>query len=215
MSRVSPADRDAVGLGFAVGLYAIAFGSAAVAAGLSVPQAVALSALAFTGGSQFALVGVLASGGAVAPGVASALLLGSRNALYGVALAPVLRRRRPLAAHLVIDETTAMALAQSEPAARRRAFWLTGASVWVFWNLFTVVGAVGADALGDPKKLGLDAAVPAAFLALLAPRLRQPSARPVAVLAVVVALLLVPFVNPGIPVLVAGAVTVPWVAMRR
>jgi predicted branched-subunit amino acid permease len=211
----SRADRDAVGLGFAVGLYATAFGSAAVAAGLSVPQAVALSALAFTGGSQFAFVGVLASGGAVGAGVAGALLLGSRNALYAVALAPVLRRRRPLAAHLVIDESTAMALAQPDPGARRRAFWLTGASVWVFWNLFTLVGAAGADALGDPERLGLDAAVPAAFLALLAPRLRERSARPVAALAVVTAVALVPFVSPGVPVLAAGAVAVPWVVLRR
>ena len=204
-------DRDAVGLGFAVGLYATAFGSAAVAAGLSVLQACALSAVAFTGGSQFALVGVLASGGAAGPGVASALLLGSRNTLYAVALAPMLRRRRLLAAHFVIDETTAMAFAQDEPGARRRAFWLTGISLYLFWNLFTLVGAAGASALGAPESLGLDAAVPAAFLALLAPRLRQPAARPIAALAAVVALLLVPFVPAGVPVLAAAAVVLPWV----
>lgn len=204
------ADRDAVGLGFAVGLYATAFGSAAVAAGLSVLQACALSALAFTGGSQFALVGVLASGGSAAPGVASALLLGTRNTLYAVALAPVLRRRRAVAAHFVIDETTAMAFAQAEPGPRRRAFWVTGIALFFFWNLFTLLGAAGASALGDPQSLGLDAAVPAAFLALLAPRLREPAARPIAVLAALVAVVLVPFVPPGVPVLAAGAVVLPW-----
>jgi predicted branched-subunit amino acid permease len=215
VSPLSRADRDALGLGFAVGLYATAFGSAAVAAGLSVVQTCALSAFAFTGGSQFALVGVLGSGGAVGPGVAGALLLGARNTLYAVALAPTLRRRRGLAAHLVIDETTAMALAQPEPAERRRAFWVTGVSLWFFWNLFTLLGAAGADALGDPKRLGLDAAVPAAFLALLAPRLRERSARPVAALAVLVAVVLVPFASPGVPVLAAAAVSLPWVVLRR
>lgn len=204
-------DRDAVGLGFAVGLYATAFGTAAVAAGLSVLQTCALSAVAFTGGSQFALVGVLASGGAAGPGVASALLLGSRNTLYAVALAPVLRRRRALAAHFVIDETTAMAFVQSEPDRRPRAFWLTGVSLYAFWNLFTLLGAAGASALGDPQALGLDAAVPAAFLALLAPRLRQRATRPIAVLAAVVALALVTFTPPGVPVLAAAAVVLPWV----
>ena len=190
--------RNAVGIGVATGAYGLSFGALAVAAGLSVPQASALSLLMFTGASQFAFAGLVAAGPAAA--VATALLLGSRNALYGLRLSSLLRRRRPLAAHLVIDESAAMALG-AEP---RLGFWATGASVFVCWNLATVLGALAGTVLSDPRTLGLDAAAPAAFLALLAPRVK--GARGIAALAAVAALLAVPLVPAGVPVLVAAAV---------
>jgi predicted branched-subunit amino acid permease len=190
--------RNAIGIGVATGAYGLSFGALAVAAGLSVPQASALSLLMFTGASQFAFVGLIAGGPAAA--VATALLLGSRNALYGLRLSALLRRRRPLAAHLVIDESAAMALG----AAPRVGFWATGTSVFVCWNVATVLGALAGSVLSDPRTLGLDAAAPAAFLALLAPRVGGASG--VAALAAVAAVLAVPLVPAGVPVLIAAAV---------
>jgi predicted branched-subunit amino acid permease len=201
--------RTSLGVGAAVGAYGFAFGAAAVSAGLSVLQSCLLSLLAFTGGTQFAVVGVAAAGGTLFSALGSGLLLGSRNMLYAMRLSPLLRVRgvrRLLAALGTIDESTAMALAQRDPRLGRVAFWWTAAGVFVFWNLSTLLGAVGASAVGDPSTLGLDAVVPAAFLALLAPRLRNGRIeRRVAATGALVALVLIPFTPPGVPVLAASA----------
>lgn len=201
--------RDSLGVGLATGTYGVSFGAVAVTSGLDVLQACALSLLMFTGASQFAMVGVIASGGAPLAGAASALLLGTRNTLYGLRLAPLLGYRgwrRAGAAHLLIDESTAMAVTRSTRAAARTGFWTTGGSIFVLWNLATLLGAVAGSALGDPADYGLDAAVGAAFLALLWPRLDRPLHRLVAVLAAGVALGVVPFTTAGVPVLVAAGV---------
>jgi predicted branched-subunit amino acid permease len=203
--------RDAAAVGVAVGTYGISYGALGTSSGLSVLQTCALSVLAFTGGSQFALIGVIGSGGAAASGVATALMLGFRNLLYGLRLAPTLQvhgASRLSASQLVIDETTAMTISQTGTRAARLAFWTTGLMVYTLWNLATLVGALGASALGDPKRFGLDAAVGAAFLGLLWPRLKHATTWFVAVAAAVVALTLTPFLSPGIPVLVAGLVAV-------
>jgi 4-azaleucine resistance transporter AzlC len=208
--------RDAVGIGIAVGAYGLSFGAVAVAAGLSVVQACATSLMMFTGASQFALVGVLGAGGSAVAGVLSALLLGSRNTLYAVRLADLLGLRGPrrvLAAHVTIDETTAMATA-APPGLERTGFWATGASVYGLWNLGTLLGALGAARLGSPATFGLDAAVPAAFLALLAPRLRERDGWRVALAGALLALAAIPFVRPGVPVLIAGLAVVPLLVRR-
>ena len=156
----------------------------AVAAGLSVAQTCAMSLLVFTGASQFALVGVIGAGGGLTAALVPAVLLAGRNSLYGMSLAPVMRGRllsRALQSQLIIDESTAMARAQPERAAAYRAFLATGLSVFVFWNLGTLAGALVGEGLGDPKALGLDAMFPAAFVALLAPQLRRPGARTAAI----------------------------------
>jgi predicted branched-subunit amino acid permease len=201
--------RSSVTLGVAVGTYGVAFGAASVAAGLSVPQTCLLSLLAFTGGSQFAVVGVVAGGGSAAAALTSGLLLGSRNTLYAMRLAPLLRPRGPLkllAALGTIDESTAMAIGQPDGRSARTAFWWTFGSVFVVWNLATLLGAAGTNALGDPGRFGLDAVVPVAFLALLAPRLRQGRLeRRVALAAAVIAAALIPLTPPGVPVLAACA----------
>ena len=203
--------RDAVGLGLAVGLYGVAFGAAADAAGLNVWQASTLSLLMFTGASQFALVGVLGAGGSAIAAVGSALLLGTRNTVYGVRLVPLLHPRgikRFGIAHWVIDETTAMALAAPDRKLARLAFLASGATIFLLWNATTVVGALGAAALGGTARAALDAVVPAAFLALLWPRLRRtfPEAavqRRVALGGAVVALALTPVVPSGVQVIAA------------
>jgi len=208
----------AVSVGLGVGLYGISFGVLAVAAGLSPAQACVMSMLVFTGASQFAFVGVLAGGGAAMAAMAPAVMLALRNAAYGLSVAPVLRgplARRAVAAQLVIDETTAMAQAQDDPRQARRAFLITGVSVWLCWNVGTLVGALVGGGLGDPRSLGLDAMFPAAFLALLAPQLRRPGAPVAAVAGAVIAVALVPFAPVGVPVIAALAGLVPGVLVAR
>jgi predicted branched-subunit amino acid permease len=201
--------RDSLGVGVATGLYGVSFGAISVASGLSVAQTCVLSLLMFSGASQFALVGVIASGGGAVSASATALLLGTRNTLYGLRLAPLLGfrgRQRVGAAQLLIDETTAMSVTRTTRAGARTGFLVTGVTIFVLWNLFTFLGAIGGSAIGDPRNYGLDAAVGAAFLALLWPRLSQPRNRVVALLAVAVALATVPVAPAGVPVLAAGGV---------
>jgi predicted branched-subunit amino acid permease len=200
--------RDALGIGIASGAYALSFGAIATTAGLSLIQTVSLSLLMFTGASQFALVGVLGAGGSIWAGAATAVLLGSRNALYGLRLSGLLNVRgvrRFAAAHFVIDETTAMAIARQDEHEARFAFWATGIAIFTLWNLGTLIGALATHALSNPKVLGLGAAPPAAFLALLAPRLRSREPIAIALAAGVVALVVLPFVPAGIPLLIVAA----------
>lgn len=203
--------RDAVGVGLATGAYGLSFGAISTAAGLSVIQTCVLSLVMFTGGSQFAMAGIIGGGGAPMTGAATAILLGIRNSFYGVRLSSVLDARgwrRPIAAQLVIDESTAMAVLRTSPRASRLAFWATGASVYVLWNLATLIGALSTHALSSPRVFGLDAAAPAAFLALMAPRLKSREPWVVALVAAAVAIVSVPFVPTGVPVLLAAVVAV-------
>ncbi|MER7510546.1 AzlC family ABC transporter permease [Streptomyces lavendulae] len=212
--------RDAFGVGVAVGLSGFAFGVTAAGAGISVLQACVLSLLVFTGASQFALVGALAAGGNPFTAAAGAFFLGTRNAFYGLRLSQLLalpRAVRPFAAHWVIDETTAVSLAQPDRKAARLGFTVTGLSLYVLWNLTTLLGALGAEAIGDTSAWGLDAAGPAVFLALLAPMLKTSTERAVAGLALVLGLGFLPVLPSGVPVLIAAlaAPAVLWMKGRR
>ncbi len=206
--------RQALSIGVATGAYGISFGALAVAGGLTVAQACALSLVMFTGGSQFAFVGVVGAGGSSAAAVATAALVGARNGFYGLQMARILRPRggrRLLAAHVTIDESTAVGTAQAavrpdRPDLAPLGFWATALAVFTLWNASTLLGALVGDALGDPRAYGLDAAAAAAFLALLWPRLADARTRAVAAGAVVVAAALVPLVPPGVPVLAAAGV---------
>lgn len=209
---LSPPVRDGLGLGIAVGLSGLAFGAAAVTAGLSVLQACVFSLLAFTGASQFALVGVIAGGGSLVAGAAGALLLGARNTLYGLRMADLLHWRGPrrlLTAHGIIDETAAGALAQPTAAWARTSFATIFAALYLTWNLTTLIGALATERIGDTDAFGLDAMGAAVFLALIFPRLREGRReRTVAVLAAAIALAAVPFLPAGVPVLLAAAAAV-------
>ena len=203
--------RQSLSVGVATGAYAISFGALSVAAGLSLWQTIALSALLFSGGSQFAVVGIVAAGGSGAAAVATSTLLGVRNGFYGLQMSRLLEvrgLRRVAAAQLTIDESTAVGLAQRERSAQRLGFWDTGLAVFVLWNLMTMLGAVVGNALGDPRRFGLDAAAPAAFCALLWPRLKSGDARAVAVASAVIALVVAPHAPAGIPVLVAAVAAI-------
>lgn len=212
--------RDGVSIGVAVGLVGIAFGVLAESEGLSVAKACALSLLVFTGASQFAAVSVLGSGGSLAAALGSALLLAARNGLYG----PVVARwlvddpapRRAVMTQLVIDESTAVGAAQPTAAQSRTGFLAGGLAVYVCWNLGTLVGALGGAALGDTDAWGLDAAFPAAFVALLAPHVRRRPGQVAAVTAAAVCIAGMPVLPAGVPVLLAvlGIVPAAWVARR-
>ncbi|WP_369273806.1 AzlC family ABC transporter permease [Streptomyces sp. R11] len=212
--------RDALGVGVAVGLSGFAFGVTSAGSGLTLLQTCALSLLVFTGASQFALVGAIAAGGGPWTAAAGAFFLGVRNAFYGLRLSQLLsltRAVRPFAAQWVIDETAAVALAQPTRRSARIGFVVTGLSLYVLWNLTTLLGALGAEAMGDTDAWGLDAAGPAVFLALLAPMLKSATERTVAGLAVVLGLGLLPVLPAGVPVLVASlaAPVVVWAQGRR
>lgn len=209
--------REALGVVLATSAYGVSFGALAVASGLDVWQTCVLSLLMFTGGSQFAFVGVFTAGGlaALPSAIASAALLGVRNVAYGMRMSPIVGGgplRRAAAAHFTIDESTAVAISQTVPRLRQVGFWVTGIGIFVGWNITTLIGALVGDVLGDPKTWGLDAAAAAAFLALLWPRLQQRQANAVGVAAAVVAAALTPFLMPGLPVLIAAlvAIVVGW-----
>ena len=218
MARQSSVTSVSIGVGLATGVYGISFGALSVAAGLDIWQTQVLSLLMFSGGSQFAFVGVIAAAGGVASGgavigaaIVSAWLLGIRNGFYAVRMAPLLGRvglGKLVPALLTIDESTAVSMGQKDLKDQVKGFWLTGAAVFVFWNLMTLLGAVLGDALGDPRAWGLDAAAAAAFLGLLWPRLKEKQAFAVAVAALFIATLTTPYLPAGVPVLLAGLAAV-------
>ena len=212
---------QSLSVSFTVGLYGTAFGAASIAAGFSVLQTCLLSLLAFSGASQFAVVGVMGAGGTAIAGIATASLLGVRNMLYALRMAPLLRVsgfKKVIAAQVTIDESTGVALSQEKlgTEAMKQGFWLTGFGVYVVWNIFTLLGALGAKAMGNPSAWGLDAAVPAAFLGLVWPRLTNKLERALAVGALVLAVLLSPVLSAGLPIIstVVLAVTFGWKVRR-
>ena len=214
MSRIeSTTFRDSLSVSFTVGAYGTAFGAAAVANHFSVLQACLLSLLTFSGASQFAVIGVLGAGGGALSGIATASLLGLRNGLYGVIMAPRLKVKgfkRVVAAQITIDESTAVALGQEVRGQRamRQGFWLTGFGVFFFWNLFTLAGALGAQAMGDIRAWGLDSAVPAAFLGLVWPRLVTNRDRALAIGCVFFALAMTPILPAGLPIIATAFIAI-------
>lgn len=220
MSRIeSTTLRDSLSVSITVGAYGTAFGAAAVANGFSVLQTCLLSLLTFSGASQFAVIGVLGAGGGAISGIATASLLGIRNGVYGVIMAPRLKVKgfkRIIAAQITIDESTAVALGQEVrgESAMRQGFWLTGFGVFIFWNLFTVAGALGAQAMGDIRAWGLDSAVPAAFLGLVWPRLKTKRDRILALSCVVFALAMTPILPAGLPIIATAFIAIA-VGLRK
>lgn len=203
---------DTLAIGAAVGAYGISYGVLATAAGLSPVVATLSSLLVLAGGSQFAFVAVLAAGGNPLTGAVGGLLLNLRYVVFGLAVAQALPRaplpRRLADAYLVVDESVALALgaaARGAPAAEvTRTFRRIGLAVSAAWIGMTALGAFGGQLLGDPRALGLDAAFPAGFLALLAPWLRTPPARRAALAGALLAIGLTPVTPPGVPIIAAA-----------
>ena len=215
---------NALSIGVAVAMYGVSFGALGTTTGLTIPQTMALSLLMFTGASQFTLVSTLASGGTALTAVVASWLMGTRNAAYSMRMTPILKTKgvgRLVAVQLTIDESTAMGLAQDETAyegrASRLAFWATGLSVYLLWNLATFIGAVSVSAIGDPKAFGLDAAIAAGLFALVWPQIKSRIEITVALGGALIALTFTPFASPGIPVLAAAlvAIIIGWVIGSR
>ena len=207
--------RNAASIGVAVAMYGVSFGALGTTTGLSIPQTMALSLLMFTGASQFTLGSTLSSGGTALTAVVASWLMGTRNAAYSMRMTPILKTKGPgrlVAVQLTIDESTAMGLAQDEEAfdgrASRLAFWATGLSVYLLWNLATFIGALSVSTIGDPKSFGLDAAIAAGLFALVWPQIKSRIDLSVALGGALTALALTPFVSPGIPVLAAASVSI-------
>ena len=207
--------RDSLSVGLAVGAAGVAFGAVAVADHFSVAQACFLSLVLFSGASQFSLVAVMSAGGSAFSAIVTGTFLGGRNGLYGVRMAQILKLKgfkRALAAQITIDESTGVAIAQSELEDQKTAFWYTGFGVYIFWNLFTLLGALGAKAIGDTSALGLDVASPAIFCAVLFPRLKERKLLIASVLAFIWALSITELVPAGVPIIstVVIAAIVGW-----
>ena len=204
--EVRPVVTSALALSGAVGVFALAFGVLAVGAGASVWQACALSFFTFTGASQMSAMSVIASGGSVGGALGGALLLAGRNGVYGLALSPYFGGslgKRLLAAHFVIDETTAMMTAQTNPRLQKIAFWTTAIALFSLWNLGTLIGAVLGSSI-DPHTYGLDVGFSAAYVAMLFPHLRTANGRIAAAGGALLSVLLAPFVPIGLPILASG-----------
>jgi len=197
--------RDVAALAAAAGLVGLSFGAIAIASGLPAWAVITMSVVVFAGGSQFMAVGMLAAGSPVAA-ILGGLLLNARHLPFGLAVADVLVGAwgsRLAGSHLMIDESVAFALAQSDPRRRAGAYWLTGISLFVTWNLGTLLGVTLGGVVDDPARFGLDAAFPAALLALLLPRLREASVRRVALVGAAVAVAGTFYLPAGLPVLLA------------
>ncbi|MDI1465566.1 AzlC family ABC transporter permease [Catellatospora sp. KI3] len=196
--------RDALAIGAAAGVIGLSFGAIAVAGGLPLWAPVLMSLLVFAGGSQFLAVAFVAASPVAA--VLGGILVNARHLPFGLAVGGSVGDRlghRLLGSHLLIDESTAFALAQSDPARSRRAFWSVGIAIFVTWNIGTVAGALLGGAVGDPNVYGLDAAFPAGLLALLMTSLKDRPTRYAALAGAAVAVLTTPLLPAGLPVLVA------------
>jgi predicted branched-subunit amino acid permease len=204
----------------AVSLYGISFGALSVVLGFSVWQTMVLSLVMFSGASQFAVIGILASGGAAASGaaIATAGLLGVRNGLYALRMSPIVGPgflKRTVAAQLTVDESTAVAISQTDLRSARVGFWTTALVLYIGWNLATLLGALAGNSLGDVSAWGLDAVAAAAFLGLLWPRLVSGEPVVVALGAAVITLLLVPSIPAGFPILVVALVAIAFALYRH
>jgi predicted branched-subunit amino acid permease len=207
--------RQALSIGASVAPFGVAFGVACQQAGLSVAEAMGFSLFVFGGSAQFAAVSVLGDGGSAAAAILAGLLLNLRSLAFGVLMASALRGPlwwRALVSQLMIDESTAIGSSRSDLALRRYGYLGGGISVFVLWNLATFIGAALLSSAGDlVERLGLDATIPAAFMALLWPRLADRQQRAIAVAGATIALALTPVTPPGVPILASVAA----VAMAR
>jgi 4-azaleucine resistance transporter AzlC len=207
----------AVPLAIAVGLFGVSFGVLSVSTGgMGALPAIVMSASTFAGSAQFAAASVVSGGGGSVAAIAAALLLNARYLPIGVSVAPFLvggPLRRFLQAQLVVDESWAIA---ARGGGRFDPHRLVGAGVvlWLAWVGGTIVGVLGGEALGDPAALGLDAAFPALFLALLVPQIDGRRALLAAVLGAAIALALVPFTPAGVPIIAAASASLVGLVRR-
>ena len=197
--------RDAAAIAAAMVAVGASFGAIAIATGLPTWVPFVMSTAVFAGGAQFMAIGLIAAGNPVAA-VLAGLLLNARHLPFGLAVSETVGPRwwhRVLGSHLMTDEVVAFTLATDDPVRRRRTYWLIGVTLFVSWNIGTLLGVLLGGATGDPATLGLDAAFPAGLIALLMPSLRDRGTRLVALTGAAVAVLATPVLPAGLPVLTA------------
>jgi 4-azaleucine resistance transporter AzlC len=194
-------------IGIAALTFGVAFGVLARESGIDALAALVMSATTFAGSAQFAAASVLGAGGGVAAAIAAAALLNARYAPIGVSVASDFHGnvlRRLVESQLIVDESWAVSR-RPDGGFDRRLLVGAGLVLYGAWVGGTALGVVAGDALGDPRALGLDAAFPALFLALLVPQVRSGRALAVALAAGATALVLVPFAAAGVPIVAASA----------
>jgi 4-azaleucine resistance transporter AzlC len=202
---IPPGARAALPIAITVPLFGISFGVLARAADMGVVAPIVMSATTFAGSSQFAVASILDEDGGLVAAIVAALLLNARYAAIGVSVAPLFRGsrfRRLLEAQLIVDESWALS-ARPDGTYDRRVLLGAGLTLYVTWVLGTALGVLGGGFLGDPERLGLDAAFPALFVALLAGQLVSRRAVAAALAGGSIALILLPFTPPGVPIVVA------------
>ncbi|GAA4897860.1 4-azaleucine resistance transporter AzlC [Stackebrandtia albiflava] len=199
--------RDVAPLATGAAFIGASFGAIAVSTGMAWWVPCLMSVLVFAGASQFLAVGVIAAGGGPVAAVVGGLILNARHLPFGLAIGDVLGTgpwRRIVGSHLLIDESAAFALGRAhDPRSARAAYWACGIGMFVTWNLGTVAGAFAGRIVSDTDALGLDAAFPAALLALLLPALREHATLRAALVGAVIAVVTTPFVPGGVNVLLA------------
>jgi 4-azaleucine resistance transporter AzlC len=210
-SRTEPRYRDGARaiapIVVAAAAFSATFGVLAQEAGIETPAALTMSATTFAGSAQFAVASVLDAGGGIAAAIAAAVFLNARYAPISLSVAPAFggsRLRRLLESQLIVDESWAVSRG-SDGSYKRRLLVGAGLVLYAAWVGGTAIGAAAGDALGDPERLGLDAAFPALFLALLVPQVRTRRAVTAALVGGALALALVPFAPAGVPIVAGSA----------
>jgi 4-azaleucine resistance transporter AzlC len=197
--------RDAATIAAAMIAVGGSFGAITIAYGLPLWVPLLMSTVVFAGGAQFLAVGLLAAGNPLAA-VLAGLLLNARHIPFGLTVAEAVgprKRDRLIGSHLMTDEVVAFTLAEADPVRRRRVYWLIGITLFTSWNVGTALGVLLGGVTGDPDTLGLDAAFPAALIALIMPSLRDGATRTVALTGAAIAVLLTPVLPAGLPVMCA------------
>lgn len=206
--------RGVLAIALAAAVNGASFGAISVAAGTPLWVPVVMSLLIFAGGSQYMAIGVVAAGGSPIAAVLGGLVLNARHLPFGLAVGDVVGRSWPariLGSHLLIDESVAFAMAQTDARRARAAYWACGASLFLAWNLGVFGGALAGQLVSDPDVLGLDAVFPAVMLALVLPALKDSGKLRPALIGAAIALATTPFLPAGVPVLLSlfGLLAVP------
>jgi 4-azaleucine resistance transporter AzlC len=187
--------------------FGVSFGVLARASGIASVEAIVMSATTFAGSAQFAVASILGAGGGIASAIVAATLLNARYAPISVSMAPIFvggPPRRLVESQLIVDESWAMSR-REDGRYDRRLLIGAGLLLYVCWVGGTVIGAIAGDALGDPASLGLDAAFPALFLAILVTQVHSRRALAAAILGGTIALILLPVAPAGVPIVAAAA----------
>lgn len=213
--------RDVLSMAIALSIVGASLGAIAVSKGFPLWMVTLMAATVFAGGAELMAVGLITAGAAPITAVLGGLMLNARHLPFGLAVADVLNvgwKKRLLGSHILLDESVAFALAETEPERRKRAYWTSGAALYLVWAPSVFIGGLVGNEIGDPGTFGLDAALPAALLALIVPSLRDRPTLRAAVIGALIAVVTAPVLAEGLPVMLAligVAVALPLPSKRE